>query len=211
MTQYAFYFDSTKCTGCKTCQVACKETHGLGVNNLWRRVYNYQGGSWMLNDVGSYVPEGVFGYFVSMACNHCERPACLGNCATGAIEKDDDTGIVTIDQEACIGCKTCIPACPYGAPTFVEETGLVSKCDMCKDEIAAGRKPVCVAACPMRALDFGDLDELRSKYGEGNVQIEPLPEDTTGPSLVLNPHPAAQATGEGTGSVVSFDEELSLA
>ena len=104
--QYAFYFDSSKCTGCKTCQVACKETYKLGVNNLYRRVFEYQGGTWEKNEAGSYVPNGVFGYKVSMACNHCDAPACLGNCPTGAISKDEETGIVKIDQETCIGCKT---------------------------------------------------------------------------------------------------------
>lgn len=208
---YGFYFDSAKCTGCKTCQVACKENHKLAADNLWRRVYSYQGGTWEETAAGFYTPNGVFSYQISIACNHCEMPACMANCATGAISKDDETGMVIIDQEACIGCKTCIPACPYGAPTFVEETGLVTKCDMCADEIALGRKPVCVAACPMRALDWGDIDELREKYGEGNVEIEPLPENTTNPSIIINPHPAAQATGSGTGSVVSLAEELDLA
>lgn len=210
MTQYAFYFDSSICTGCKTCQVSCKETHGLGASNLWRRVYNYEGGDWKLNDAGSYVPQGVFSYFVSIACNHCDQPACLANCPAGAITKDEETGIVVINQDDCIGCKTCIAACPYSAPTFLEDKGVSSKCDMCKDEIALGRKPVCVAACPMRALDWGDINDLRAKYGDGNVEVEPLPENTTGPNLILKPHPAAQMTGQGTGSVVSFDEELDL-
>ena len=60
MAQYAFYFDSNKCSGCKTCQVACKETYKLPVNNLYRKVLNYQGGTWELNEAGSYVPNGVF-------------------------------------------------------------------------------------------------------------------------------------------------------
>ena len=208
---YGFYFDSSKCTGCKSCQVACKESHKLGIRNLWRRVYNYQNGSWERTEVGTYIPKDVFGYFVSVSCNHCETPACLGNCPTGAIAKDDKTGIVTIDKEVCIGCKTCITACPYGAPTFVEETGLVTKCDMCVDEIGLGRKPICVATCPMRALDWGDLDELRERYGNGDVEIEPLPKNTTGPSLILSPHPAAQAAGTGSGMVVNLAEELDLA
>lgn len=124
--------------------------------------------------------------------------------------KDEATGIVSIDQETCIGCKTCSTVCPYGAPTFVEEEGVSSKCDMCADEVARGRVPICVATCPMRALDWGDIDELRQKYGEGNVEVEPLPKNTTSPCLVLDPHPAAQATGQGTGEVVNLEEELDL-
>lgn len=208
MTQYAFYFDQASCTGCKTCQVVCKENHKLATDNLWRRVVEYQGGAWSVDEAGCYVPEGVFGYKTSLACNHCDMPACLGNCATGAISKDDDTGIVRIDDEVCIGCKTCIAACPYGAPTFIEDEGVVSKCDMCFDEVQAGRTPFCVASCPMRALDWGDRDELREKYGEGVIEVEPLPENTTGANLIIKPHPAAQATGEGTGFVTSFAEEL---
>ena len=113
MAQYAFHFDSNKCTGCKTCQVACKETYKLPVNNLYRKVLNYQGGTWELNEAGSYVPNGVFGYFVSMACNHCVDPACVANCPTGAMQKDEETGIVWTDHEVCIGCKTCQTVCPY--------------------------------------------------------------------------------------------------
>lgn len=208
---YGFYFDSSKCSGCKSCQVACKETNHLGVNNLWRRVYNYQGGSWKQNEKGTYVPEGVFGYFVSIACNHCDNPACVENCPTGSMVKDAATGIVSNSADTCIGCKTCISACPYAAPTYVEELGISSKCNMCADEVARGRVPICVATCPMRALDWGEIDDLRAKYGEGNVEIEPLPAATTAPCLVVKPHPAAQASGKGTGSVVSLDEELSLA
>ena len=121
MAQYAFHFDSNKCTGCKTCQVACKETYKLPVNNLYRKVLNYQGGTWELNEAGSYVPNGVFGYFVSMACNHCVDPACVANCPTGAMQKDEETGIVWTDHEVCIGCKTCQTVCPYDAPTYDDE------------------------------------------------------------------------------------------
>lgn len=78
MTQYAFHFNSDVCTGCKTCQVACKETYKLPVNNLYRKVYNYQGGSWKPTEAGHYVPEGVFGYFVSLACNPLHEPGLCG-------------------------------------------------------------------------------------------------------------------------------------
>ncbi len=210
MAQYAFHFDSNKCSGCKTCQVSCKETYKLPTNCLYRKVLNYQGGTWELNEAGSYVPNGVFGYFVSIACNHCDEPACFGNCPTGAIQKDEDTGIVWIDAESCIGCKTCQTVCPYDAPAFDEESGVVIKCDMCKDEVAAGGKPICVTACPMRALDFGTREDMVALYGEGDVEIEPLPQDTTGPNLVMNPHRNAQKTGSGTGALVNLEEELSV-
>ena len=137
MKQLGFYIDAAKCTGCKTCVVACKDAHDLPVGMNLRKVIEYAGGGWRQDRMTGAWHQDVFAYYLSIACNHCEMPACMANCATGAIAKDDETGIVTIDQEACIGCKTCIPACPYGAPTFVEETGLVTKCDMCADEIAA--------------------------------------------------------------------------
>ena len=184
MTQYAFHLDGGKCTGCKTCQVACKETYKLPVNNLYRRVYNYQGGSWKPTEAGHYVPDGVFGYFVSLSCNHCTDPACVANCPTGAMQKDEETGIVWTDHDVCIGCKTCETACPYGAPTFGEDEGY------------------------MRALDWGPLDDMVAKYGEGDIEVEPLPQDTTGPNLILTPHPKAQKSGSGTGAVVNLEEEL---
>ena len=208
MTQYGFYFDSARCTGCKTCQVACKECNHLPADVLWRRVFDYQGGSWEKTEAGFYSPVDVYAYRVSMACNHCANPACFANCPVGAIAKDPETGIVTVDRDVCIGCKTCITACPYEVPAFDEEAGTVSKCDMCQSEIAQGRKPVCVLSCPMRALDFGDIEELKATYGAGNVEVAPLPADSTGPSLVLNPHPKAQPSVQGTGIVVNFDYEL---
>ena len=207
--QYAFYFDGTKCTGCKTCQVACKETYHLPVNNLYRRVFNYVGGSWEMDpDTGFYQPNGVFGYFVSMACNHCSDPVCVSNCPVGAMQKDSENGIVWVNQETCIGCKTCIAVCPYGAPTFRDDLGVTGKCDMCRDDVLEGDRPLCVKACPMRALDWGPRDELVAKYGEGNVEIEPLPTNTTGASTIINPSPSAQPSGEGTGYEASLAEEL---
>ena len=208
MTQYAFYVNTDICTGCKTCQVACKETYKLPANNLYRRVWNYQGGSWTPTEAGHYAPNGIFSYYVSIACNHCTNPACVAACPTGAMQKDADTGIVWTDHDVCIGCKSCLAACPYGAPTFNEETRYMMKCDMCKTEMLLGRKPVCVMACPMRAIDFGTREELVAKYGVGTVEIEPLPKDATSPNLILNAHRNAQASGTGTGFVANFAEEL---
>lgn len=208
MAQYAFAFELNKCSGCRTCQVLCKETYDLPLDNLYRRVYNYQGGEWTINEAGTYVPQNMFGYFISLACNHCETPVCVASCPTGAMQKDEETGIVWTDKEVCIGCRSCETACPYNAPTFNEAENFMMKCDMCKEQVEGGNKPLCVTGCRDRALDFGTLDELRDKYGVGDVEVEPLPTDSTSPSLVLIPHRDAQKTGSGTGTVVNLEEEL---
>ncbi len=208
MTQQAFYVNTDICTGCKTCQVACKETYRLPVGNLYRRVLNYQGGSWTPTEAGFYAPDGIFSYFVSISCNHCADPACVEACPTGAMQKDSESGIVWTDHEVCIGCEACAKACPYGAPSLNEEAGYTIKCDMCREELEAGRKPVCVISCPMRALDFGDMEELAARYGEGDAEIEPLPRATTAPSLVLTPHRDSQKSGSGAGFLANLEEEI---
>ena len=172
MTQYAFHLDGGKCTGCKTCQVACKETYKLPVSNLYRKVYNYQGGSWKPTEAGHYVPDGVFGYFVSLACNHCSSPACVANCPTGAMQKDEETGIVWTDHDVCIGCKTCISACPYGAPSYDEASSTTFKCDGCYDRRQRGELPACVAACPGANLALDDMESLQGAHAADIVSDE---------------------------------------
>ena len=185
MTQYAFHLDGGKCTGCKTCQVACKETYKLPVSNLYRKVYNYQGGSWKPTEAGHYVPDGVFGYFVSLACNHCSSPACVANCPTGAMYKDDD-GTVQHDDEACIGCQTCVNSCPYGAPQFIEEDKIVQKGDTCRALREAGHEPVCVEACPMRAIEFGEMGDLRAAHPDAVSELPCTePAATTTPNILI--------------------------
>jgi anaerobic dimethyl sulfoxide reductase subunit B (iron-sulfur subunit) len=209
MAQYGFYFNSDKCSGCKTCQVACKENYQLPVNTLWRKVHNYQGGTWTVDEAsGVNTPNNVFAYFISIACNHCGNPACVAVCPTGAHQKDADTGIVWIDPEVCIACGSCKQACPYDAPSINEDKNIMTKCDMCKALVADGTsRPVCVSGCLMRALDWGELADLQATYGMGDFEIEPLPADTTGPSVVMNPHRWAEKTGQGTGMTVNLAEE----
>lgn len=209
MAQLGFMFDSSACIGCKTCQIACKNINDMPVGVILRRVYSYENGTWENAKLLS-APSDLFAYNVSVSCNHCASPACVENCPTGAMQKDPETGIVWNDHEVCIGCQTCVASCPYGAPSLNSASNLVSKCDFCKSEIEKGNDPACVAICPVRALEFGDLEELKAKYGEGDCEIEPLPSDTTGPSLVLIPHPKAVASGSGVGGVVSLEEELLL-
>lgn len=202
MTQYGFYFDSTRCTGCKTCELSCKDYKDLSTEVLFRRIYDYEGGSWAQGEGGSWT-SSAFVYHVSVACNHCDLPACVANCPTGAMQKDTKTGIVNVDSEVCIGCGTCATACPYSAPCIDSQMGISRKCDGCIDRVGEGLQPVCVNSCPMRCLEFDDVEELRSKYGE-LAQMLPLPEPSeTSPNLVLKPCPALESPDSLTGFVAN--------
>lgn len=185
MKRLAFYFDSSSCSGCKTCQMACKDKNDLGPGQVWRRVYEVTGGGWKKQ--GSTWRQDVFAYNLSMSCNHCEDPICVKNCPTHALGKRHD-GIIKIDQALCIGCKYCSWVCPYGAPQFNPQKGVMGKCDFCADYIDEGKNPSCVDACPMRALDFGDYAVLLEKYGPSD-HIYPLPDHSiTEPSLCIKAH-----------------------
>jgi anaerobic dimethyl sulfoxide reductase subunit B (iron-sulfur subunit) len=182
--QYAFYFDASSCSGCKACQVACKDKHGLGVGLLWRRVYEVAGGGWQRR--GAAWVTNVYAYYVSLACNHCARPICAEVCPAGSIRKRED-GIVLLDTAKCIGCRYCEWACPYGAPQYDDANGIMTKCTFCADLVDRGLPPACVAACPLRALDFGPREELEARYGPLEP-VYPLAENgLTDPALVLTP------------------------
>lgn len=213
--QYAFYVDLAACSGCKACQVACKDKHGLEVGRLWRRVYEVTGGGWQAD--GAAWRNDVFAYHLSISCNHCEKPICLSVCPAQAIYKRPD-GIVLIDPQRCLGCKLCSWACPYGAPQYDEQAGVMTKCTFCADELDAGRPPACVAACPLRALDFGELTELQARYPQAAKNAAspfPLPDPAqTGPSLLVNAHPTAPHAGDQPGGAqphgVENREEVGL-
>lgn len=177
MSHVGFYVNTDKCTGCKTCQIACKDVNQNEVGVLFRKVHSFEFGEFPY-------PKA---FELSMSCNHCERPACMANCSTGAIDIDED-GRVLIDQEVCIGCQMCVESCPYGAPQFIPELNVVGKCSFCKTLVDQGEEPACVASCPARALEWGDIDELREKYGT-NADVEGVPSsEQTNPSVVINVH-----------------------
>lgn len=148
--QLGFIHNNVDCIGCRACEIACKDKNGLAPGPRFRRVQYIEGGTY---------PE-VFAYKVNMSCNHCAEPACLPTCPTGAIFKRKQDGIVDIDSTLCIGCRRCEAACPFGAPQFDPEVNVVKKCNMCVDEIDAGRKPYCVMACMMRVLDIGSIEKI---------------------------------------------------
>lgn len=187
-TQLGFYVDIERCIGCRACEVACKQWNELDVGPRWRRVTAFEGG----------IYPHPFRYTVSLACNHCEHPACLAACPIdGAIIKRGQDGVVLINQAKCIGCRRCEWACPYGAPQFNPELGIVSKCHFCLDRQAEGLEPACVETCPAKALDWGKLSDLEQKYG-GERQIIAFGDPAlTNPSVRFNPvQEAMPLTGE---------------
>lgn len=202
MTQYGFYYDSTRCSGCRTCVLACKDRYDLDSTLSYRNVIEYGSGSWTQDANGAWSTDTSV-YHVSVACNHCANPACVAACPQSSMAKHEDTGLVYNDPETCIGCGSCVSACPYGAPGVNMETMKSVKCTGCADRVAEGKAPICVEACSMRALEFGDIEELRAKYGT-DAEIAPLPAASiTGPSLCMKLCANARPAGDTTGAIIN--------
>ena len=201
--QMAFFFDSSGCSGCKACQMACKDRSDQGIGVRWRRVYEIVGGGWKRKGK-AWIPE-VMAYNLSIACNHCSSPVCRDVCPTGAIRKRKD-GIVLIDTGRCMGCRYCSWVCPYDALQFDAETGRMTKCDFCFEFLDDGKPPACVSACPGRVLDFGEISELKKKYS-GSGETFPLPDaQLTGPSLLIKPHPDAGKANNRNSHIANREE-----
>lgn len=197
LKRLSFFIDMERCTGCKTCMVACLDKHNLKKGVFFRRVTEYVGGDWMCNNDGTF-QQSVFAYYFSISCNHCEDPACVKACPTTAMHKDE-WGIVSVDHDQCVGCRYCEWACPYSAPQFDAELGMMRKCDFCREYLLEKSLPACVAACPNRALKFGDYNELIAEFGD-QVEIEPLPDqEMTHPNLVYRINKNACAIGSNAG------------
>ncbi|MEC4273159.1 4Fe-4S dicluster domain-containing protein [Adlercreutzia sp. R25] len=197
MTNYGMAIDLKRCFGCQTCAAACKTANNLPKDIAYNVVYTKNNGDYSnfgtavvrgarANDnAGGAFPDCVLSY-LPVQCQHCANPACVEVCPTGASAKDPDTGIVSIDDELCIGCESCIQACPYegvrtpisddvdyyldvvlgehDAP--VHEVGSVEKCTFCKNLIDRGEKPACMVLCPGRARYWGDLDDPESEVSK---------------------------------------------
>jgi Fe-S-cluster-containing dehydrogenase component/formate-dependent nitrite reductase membrane component NrfD len=153
--RYGFVIDQTTCIGCHACTVACKTEHEvpLGVNRTW--VKYIEKGGW---------PD-TKRFFSVMRCNHCTDAPCVTICPTTALYKRDD-GIVDFDTDRCIGCKSCMQACPYDALYIDPEEHTAQKCNYCAHRTDVGLQPACVVVCPEQAIIAGDLDDPSTKIAQ---------------------------------------------
>src|SRR5215471_3632053 len=149
--RYGFVIDQTRCIGCHACTVACKEEHQvpLGVFRTWVK----------------YVEKGEYPHtsrhFGVMRCNHCDSAPCVTICPTKALYRRSD-GIIDFDNQRCIGCKSCMQACPYDALYIDPNSNTAAKCNFCAHRVETGLEPACVIVCPTQAILAGDLDDRSS-------------------------------------------------
>ena len=149
--RYGFVIDQNRCIGCHACTVACKEEHNiaLGVNRTWVK----------------YIEKGRYPdtrrHFAVLRCNHCDDAPCIEICPTVSLFRRPD-GIVDFDNERCIGCKSCMQACPYDALYIDPERNTAAKCNFDASRVEMGYKPACEVVCPTQAILSGDLDDPNS-------------------------------------------------
>lgn len=150
--RYALAIDAKKCIDCKACVVACRAENGVPLGNSRNWINEELRGDWpRLMAVSE--PE---------QCHHCEEPACVRVCPTGASYQRPD-GVVVINGSECVGCRYCMIACPYDARFFREDLGIVEKCDLCAHRLDRGELPACVETCPSKVRIFGDLNDPSSE------------------------------------------------
>ena len=172
---YGFVIDNRKCIGCHACTVACKSEFDvpIGVNRTHVK----------------YIEKGEFPNstreFSVHRCNHCADAPCVEICPTTALHTRAD-GIVDFDNDRCIGCKSCMQACPYDALYIDPNTHTAAKCNYCAHRIDGGYEPACVIICPVEAIISGDLDDPESNIAQLVANEETMtrkPEKGTDPNL----------------------------
>jgi formate dehydrogenase iron-sulfur subunit len=171
---WAVLIDLTRCTGCNSCALACRESNQLPHADTVPQALSSDTFSFVDICQVKQSAAGVDQRYVKRQCMHCLDPACVSACPAAAMYKSE-AGPVVYRSERCLGCRYCQIACPFGVPAFEWENGLtpvISKCWLCYDRLAEGRKPACVEACPTGALRFGKRDEL---LAQAHAQINSNP------------------------------------
>ncbi len=159
MSQYLLLHNSDQCIGCQACEVHCKTNKNLGPGPAPTKIITVGP---VLRDHRPRVQ------FVDMPCFHCEEPWCAKVCPTGAMQRRESDGIVFIQHSLCVGCKSCIIACPWGAPQWDPVLRKPVKCDYCKDRLDQGLQPACVTKCVTQCLSLVEAasmpDDKRQKH-----------------------------------------------
>jgi Fe-S-cluster-containing dehydrogenase component len=150
---YAIIVDLDRCSGCFSCEVACKNINSVALGSYYNKVLTLG-------------PHGEFPkleqYFLPVMCQQCEEAPCVHVCPTGASYRDPDNNVVLINKSVCIGCKYCMMACPYGVRSWNATQHVVEKCTLCGQLTSQGELPACVENCPAGARFYGDLDDASS-------------------------------------------------
>ncbi|MGH2499835.1 MAG: 4Fe-4S dicluster domain-containing protein [Candidatus Limnocylindria bacterium] len=175
------FVDTSVCTGCKACQVACKQWNDLPMEDetAVREHRAFTGDSYdntahlsatnwrhvkFIEQIGpdpaTADRTGARWLMMSDSCKHCEQAGCLEVCPTGALYRTQ-FGSVDIHQDVCIGCRYCVGACPFGVIEYNKKTGRVNKCILCQDRLEEGMGTACAKACPTSSLTYGKVDDLK--------------------------------------------------
>jgi len=173
--RYGFIIDQRKCIGCHACTVACKQENGVALGDFR---------TWV-----KYTEKGTFPSvrrnFLVERCNHCDDAPCVSICPVTALYRRDD-GIIDFSGDRCIGCKSCMAACPYDAIYIDPDTHTIGKCNYCSHRVDIGLQPACVNVCPVEAIITGDLDNPQSRISQ-LLSLEPAlvrrPDKATKPKL----------------------------
>ena len=153
MTRYAIAVDLDRCIGCEGCMIACKNENNVPLGQKWNTVLK-------IGPYGTY--PHLEQYFLPSMCQQCENAPCVNVCPTGASYRDPKTNVVLVNKEKCIGCKSCMMACPYGVHNWNADERVVEKCTLCSQHLKEGEEPLCVSACCGSARFFGDVDDPNS-------------------------------------------------
>ena len=160
---YAILVDTTRCAGCRNCEVVCAEANGLPEpdvmdDSVLETVRKPSETQWTVID---RVETDVGEVFVKRQCMHCVQPACASACLTKAMKKTDE-GPVIWRENKCMGCRFCMVSCPFDMPKFEYNSAnpKIQKCKMCWERLKEGELPVCVENCPAEALTFGKRGEM---------------------------------------------------
>ncbi|MCL2402654.1 MAG: 4Fe-4S dicluster domain-containing protein [Coriobacteriia bacterium] len=178
----AILFDASKCTGCKGCQVACKQWNQLPApldfgdapfSGSYESPAENSGDTWLRVTFDEIEPreDEVTIAFGRDACRHCADAPCVSVCSSGACHKTSN-GAVAIDSSKCFGCQYCIAACPFDSPKFCEREKKAKKCSLCQDRLQNGLTPSCMKSCTADALDFGARSDMIAKAQRRALEIK---------------------------------------